>query len=113
MRTVASVSGCGEGVSDSPGVSTSFESFNIWTGDEARKAVEELGGLLDWDRIEELNGFTCPPFIAANQLNDIVEDVSILPDNPAIAKVVQGVVSKLEANFTRELLAHMAEFKAG
>ena len=49
---------------------------------------EELGGLLDWDRIEELNGFTCPPFIAANQLNDIVEDVSILPDNPAIAKVV-------------------------
>ena len=58
---------------------------------------EELGGLLDWDRIEELNGFTCPPFIAANQLNDIVEDVSILPDNPAIAKVVVDTfVSQVE-----------------
>ena len=32
---------------------------------------------------------------------------------PAIAKIVQGVVSKLEANFTRELLAHMALMKSG
>ena len=32
---------------------------------------------------------------------------------PAIAKIVQGVVSKLEANFTRELLATMANFKSG
>ena len=32
---------------------------------------------------------------------------------PAITKVLQGVVSKLEANFTKALLAHMAAFKAG
>lgn len=32
---------------------------------------------------------------------------------PAIAKLVQGVVSKHEANFTRAILAHMAISKAG
>ena len=32
---------------------------------------------------------------------------------PQIAKLLQGVVSKYEANFTRDLLAHMALFKAG
>ena len=32
---------------------------------------------------------------------------------PAIAKLVQGVISKLEANFTKELLAHMLLYKAG
>ena len=32
---------------------------------------------------------------------------------PAIAKLVQGVVSKLEANFTKALLAHMTLHRAG
>ena len=32
---------------------------------------------------------------------------------PAVAKIINTIVSKVEANWTKELLAHMAAFKAG
>ena len=55
---------------------------------------KELGELLKWESIEELNDSACPPLSAAKQLNADV--VANLPDNHMASVVLDGFASLIE-----------------